>query len=98
MSDVLFVEVTIFLSTNRDFVEASKELGWVNCEVRVIVPMWVICAERPCRVMFNAMESNRVVTRMKGHPANDILDPALSGKDKVNKVGWDVNGSSIQWC
>ena len=93
-----FVEAAILLSNNRDFVEASKELGWVNCEVRVIVPMRVICAERPCRVVFNAMESNRVIIRVEGHSANDILEPSLGGEDKVNKVRWDVNGSSVQWC
>ena len=52
--------------------------------------MWVIGAERPCRVMFNAMEGNRVVIWVKGHPADDTLEPTLSGEDKINKVGWDV--------
>ena len=91
----VFVEVAIFLSNNRDFVKASKELGRVNCKILVIVPMWVIGAERPCRVMFNAVEGNRVVIWMKGHPADDILEPTLSGEDKLGKVRWDINGSSI---
>ena len=90
-----FVEVAILLSNNRDFVETSKELGWVDCEIGVIVPMRVICAERPCRVLFYAMEGDRVVIWVEGHSADNILEPTLGGEDKVSKVRWNVNGSSI---
>ena len=67
----------------------------MNCEVRVIAPMRVICAERPCRVVFYAMESDWVVIWVEGHSADDILEPTLGGEDKVSKVRWNVNGSSI---
>ena len=46
----------------------------MNCEIRVIVSMWVIDSERPCWVMFDAVESNRVAVLVEGYSANDIMD------------------------
>ena len=70
----------------------------MDYEFRVIVPLWVICAEGSRRVVFNAVESNRVIIRVEGYPTNDVLEPSLGGEDKVNKVRWDVDGPGVQWC
>ena len=67
----------------------------MNREVRVIMSMRVIDSERPCWVMFDAVERNRVAMLVEGYSANDIMEPTLGGADKINKIGRDAYGTSI---
>ena len=63
----------------------------MNREVRVIMSMRVIDSERPCWVMFDAVESNRVAVLVEGYSANDIMEPTyMGGENKIDKIGRDV--------
>ena len=43
------------------------------------------------------MESDRVAVLMEGYSADDIVEPSLGRKDKVDKVGRDIYDTGIKW-
>ena len=72
-------------------------MRWVDREIRIIVSTRVIDSEGSRWVLLDAVKSDRVVVLMEGYSVDDIVEPTLGRKDKVDKVGRDINNTGIKW-